>query len=58
MHIHIEYPPKTNISGIVKRLKGRSSRILQKEFPKLKQRYWGKHFWAVGYGVQGILLMK
>jgi putative transposase len=50
VHMHIEYPPKTNISGIVKRLKGRSSRILQKDFPKLKQRYWGKHFWAVGYG--------
>jgi putative transposase len=35
--MHIEYPPKINISGTVKRLKGRSSRILQKEFAKLKQ---------------------
>jgi len=50
IHMHIEYPPKVNISGIVKKLKGRSSRLLQKEFPKLKQRYWGKHFWAVGFG--------
>lgn len=50
VHMHIEYPPKVNISGIVKRLKGRSSRILQKEFPKLNKRYWGQHFWAVGYG--------
>jgi putative transposase len=20
------------------------------EFPKLKERYWGNHFWAIGYG--------
>ena len=51
VHMHIEYPPKLSISDIVKRLKGRSSRILQMEFPHLKKRYWGKHFWAIGYGV-------
>jgi len=51
-HIHmlIEYPPKISISNLVKRLKGRTSRLLQKEFPKLKKRYWGRHFWAIGYG--------
>ena len=32
LHIHIEYPPKLSISKIVKQLKGRSSRLLQKEF--------------------------
>jgi putative transposase len=21
------------------------------EYPHLKKRYWGKHFWAIGYGV-------
>ena len=51
VHMHIEYPPRLSISDIVKRLKGRSSRILQMEFPHLKKRYWGKHFWAIGYGV-------
>lgn len=20
------------------------------EFPKLKERYWGRHFWAIGFG--------
>jgi putative transposase len=34
----------------VKSLKGRSSNLLQDEFPELKKRYWGNHFWAVGYG--------
>ncbi len=51
VHMHIEYAPKQNISSIVKLLKGRSSRKLQFEFPKLKERYWGRHFWASGYGV-------
>lgn len=50
VHMHIEYPPSKSISDLVKRLKGRSSRILQQEFPELKQRYWGKHFWGIGYG--------
>jgi putative transposase len=51
VHMHIEYPPKISVSDIVKRMKGRTSRILQMEFPQLKKRYWGKHFWAIGYGV-------
>jgi putative transposase len=50
VHIHIEYPPRTSVAQLVKRMKGRRSRLLQKEFPQLKQRYWGKHFWATGYG--------
>jgi putative transposase len=50
IHMHIEYPSKLSISDLVKDLKGRSSRRLQEEFPKLKKRYWGRHFWAIGYG--------
>lgn len=51
VHMHIEYAPKLSIAEIVKRLKGRTSRILQAEYPHLKKRYWGRHFWAIGYGV-------
>ena len=50
IHLHIEYLPSKSISDIVKRLKGRTSRKLQQEFPDLKKRYWGRHFWAIGYG--------
>ena len=50
VHMHVEYPPSLSISILVKKLKGRSSRLLQKEFPKLNKQYWGRHFWAVGYG--------
>ena len=50
VHVHVEYPPSLSVSSLVKKLKGRTSRILQNEFPGLKQKYWGRHFWAVGYG--------
>ncbi|MDQ7083904.1 MAG: IS200/IS605 family transposase [Sulfurovum sp.] len=50
VHMHIEYPPKVSVSDIVKKLKGRSSRKLQEEFKELSKQYWGKHFWAIGYG--------
>lgn len=47
IYMHIEYSPKLNVSSIVKSLKGRSSRRLQQEFPSLKMRYWGNHFWVI-----------
>ena len=50
IHMHINYLPSKSISEIVKKLKGRSSRKLQQEFPVLKKKYWGQHFWAIGYG--------
>ena len=50
VHMHIEYPPSKSVSDIVKKLKGRVSRKLQQEYPELSKRYWGKHFWAIGYG--------
>jgi len=50
VHIHLEYPPKLSVSSIAKQLKGRSSRLLQKEFPHLKKRYWGQRFWGKGFG--------
>jgi len=51
VHVHIEYPPSISMSDLVKKLKGRTSRLLQQEFPSLGKQYWGRHFWAVGYGV-------
>ena len=33
----------------MQKIKGRSSRMLQQEFPHLKKRYWGQHIWARGY---------
>ncbi len=50
VHMHIEYPPAKSLSDLVKRFKGRTSRLLQQEHPVLQKQYWGRHFWAIGYG--------
>ena len=50
VHMLIEYPPSKSVSELVKKMKGRTSRRLQQEYPELEKRYWGKHFWAIGYG--------
>ncbi|MCD4843134.1 MAG: IS200/IS605 family transposase [Methanosarcinales archaeon] len=33
VHLFIQFPPKYSVSFIAKKIKGRSSRILRKEFP-------------------------
>ena len=50
VHLYISYPPHWSVSDIVKRLRGMTSRKVQQEYAELSKRYWGKHFWAVGYG--------
>ncbi len=50
IHMHISYRPSQNISDLVKKFKGRTSRKLQQEFPELGKKYWGRHFWAIGFG--------
>jgi putative transposase len=50
VHMHLEYRQSQSISQLVKLLKGRFSRKLQIEFPELKKRYCGRHFWAIGFG--------
>ena len=49
VHLYISYPPKYSVSDLIKWFKGRSSRKIQEEFPQLGKRYWGKHFWGIGY---------
>ncbi|MBE0523873.1 MAG: IS200/IS605 family transposase [Methanosarcinales archaeon] len=45
VHMFIKYPPKLSVSFIAKNVKGKSSRVLRKEFPHLKE--WCKdHLWA------------
>jgi putative transposase len=50
VHLHVSYPPKLSISDLVKRLKGRSAKVLLEEFSELRRRYYGGHFWGIGYG--------
>jgi putative transposase len=48
-HILVSAPPHRAPSAIMRRSQGRSSSTLFEEFPLLKKRYWGRHFWARGY---------
>ena len=49
VHLHISCPPELSVSKAIQYVKGRSSRLIQQEFPHLRKRYWGKHLWARGY---------
>ena len=49
VHMFVSIPPQLAVSDVVRRVKGRSSRKIQQEFPALRKRYWGRHFWARGY---------
>ena len=49
VHMFIGYRPTHNISKIMQRLKGISSRILLSEIAHLRKQFWGRHLWARGY---------
>src|ERR1017187_3223749 len=49
VHMFVEIPPHIAVSDFVRRVKGRSSHRVQMEFPDLRKRNWGRHFWARGY---------
>jgi putative transposase len=45
VHLFIKYPPKFSVSWIAKRIKGRSSKLLRDQFPRLKE-WCPDHLWA------------
>ena len=49
VHMFVSVPPKLAISDLVRKMKGRSSHKVQREFPELRRRYWGRRFWGRGY---------
>jgi len=50
VHMFLSTPPlKLSLSAVMQRIKGRSARRIQMEFPELRKRYWGRRFWARGY---------
>ena len=49
VHMFISVPPKISISELMRKVKGKSSFLIQREFPALKKRYWGQRFWGRGY---------
>jgi len=49
VHMFVSVLPKLAISDLVRRMTGRSSHKIQREFPQIKKHYWGRHFWGRGY---------
>ena len=49
VHVFVEILPHISVSEFVKIAKGRSSRKIQQEFPEIRKKYWGCHFWGRGF---------
>lgn len=49
VHMLISCPPILAPAKIMQYLNGRSSKMLQEEFPELRKKYWGQHLWSPGY---------
>ena len=49
VHIFLSMPPQISVSKIAQYLKGKTSRKILQENPKLNKMFWGQHFWARGY---------
>lgn len=51
-HFHLLFrcKPTLNFKDYIQALKGRSARLLRREFPDLlKNKLWGEHFWSPSY---------
>ncbi|RZA22275.1 MAG: IS200/IS605 family transposase [Proteobacteria bacterium] len=52
VHLLVACHPKTAVSNLVGKLKGKSSYVLRQEFwPQIKKKLWGEHFWSPSYCV-------
>lgn len=52
VHLMISIPPKTSISNLIGKMKGKSSYYIRKEFWSIvKKKLWGNHFWSPSYCV-------
>jgi len=49
IHVLISAPSYLSPAKIMQYLKGKSSYRLQREFAKLRTKYWGRHLWSRGY---------
>lgn len=50
-HIHILFrgQPNTELSKFINAYKSASSRLIKKEFPKIKQKLWKEYFWSKSF---------
>jgi putative transposase len=48
VHMMVSIPPSLSVSQVMQYIKGKSSRMLLREYTELRRRYWGQHLWARG----------
>jgi len=56
-HVHflVKIPPKLSVSSLVGQVKGKTAILMFQKYPDLRtKRYWGNHFWSVGYYVDTV----
>ena len=46
LHILFKAEPKSEISKFINAYKSASSRLIKKEFPKIKEKLWKEYFWS------------
>lgn len=49
IHVLVSAPACLSPAKIAQYLKGKSSYRLQREFPQLRKKYWGRDLWSRGY---------
>jgi len=49
VHMVLQFRPDIALSKVVQMFKERSSNLIRKEFPSLKEFYWGNNFWGEGF---------
>ena len=54
VHLMVSCTPEISVSKIIQLMKGRTSKMLQDEFPNIKKKYWGQHIWGTGYFVRTV----
>ena len=54
IHLVLSIAPKYSISEVIGFLKGKSAIKIFDMHLELKKRYWGRHFWAMGYCVSTV----
>ncbi|WP_171789068.1 IS200/IS605 family transposase [Calditerrivibrio nitroreducens] len=50
-HVHILFKatPTSSLAKFINAYKSASSRLIKKEFPKIKEKLWDKYFWSRSY---------
>lgn len=54
VHMLLQINPREALSHVVQILKGGTSYIIRKEFPKLEEFLWGDSFWADGFFAESV----